>query len=130
MKRWAAPGLVVLALAAGCSEAQQEQAIDTAVTTLMAELGAQELASAGVQLSGGLDCGSADDSDVTTVQVSCTGETDSGEPVEFLGTADAEIVTGEINGEFTATVAGEEVYSSNCLGCGGEGGEGGEGEGG
>lgn len=111
---------------AGCSEEDRAAAADTAVRELVAQVGAEELKKAGVELKDALDCSTPKDGDVTTVKLRCTGTTVEDQKVTLTGTADADI-TGNVNGEFEAKVGDQVVFRKNSLSEGGEGGEGGGG---
>lgn len=103
------------------SEAIDEGAADAAeaaVRTLAARHGADEFEQAGHAIDGELEC-EADTADgEDAVEVTCTGTTTDGDEAELTGTT-SELPGAsatELEGDFTGTVAGEEVFSVPNLG--------------
>jgi hypothetical protein len=103
-------------------EAVDEAATDaaeTAVRNIAAEQGEEQFADAGHPLDDeGLSCTATASDGLDSVSVQCTGTTDAGEQAELTGeTAElpGESVV-ELEGTFTGTVAGSEVFSTDVLG--------------
>ena len=85
------------------------------VRTASSVQGQVALAKLGAQVSGPLSCTSAQtDAGVT---VSCTGTTVDGKPVAVSGTATSLPGGNAVKGNFVGTVAGQQVFTSDCLGC-------------
>ena len=94
-------------------------AVETAVRNLVAEQGEQEFADAGNPIDDdGLSCVATASDDLDSVQVECTGTTEDGGQAELTGeTAEfpgASIT--EVEGTFTGTVDGAEVFATDVLG--------------
>ena len=94
-------------------------AAETAVRNLAAEQGEQEFADNGHPINDdGLTCEATASEDVDSVQVNCTGTTQDGGQAELTGETSefpgASIT--EIEGNFTGTVDGTEVLTTDRLG--------------
>jgi uncharacterized protein YbjQ (UPF0145 family) len=104
------------------SEAADEAGADAAeavVRNLAAQQGAQEFADAGSPLDDDGLTGEATASDgLDSVEVNCTGTTEDGKEAALTGTTDelpGESIT-EVEGTFTGTVDGSEVFTTDTLG--------------
>jgi len=94
-----------------------DAAAEAAVRNLAATHGADELAQAGHEVEGDLECEATVADGEDAVDVTCTGTTTDGEDAEVAGTT-AELPGAsatELEGTFTGTVAGEEVFSVDRL---------------
>jgi hypothetical protein len=94
------------------------EAVELAVRNVAARAGEAEFESAGHPLAGGLDCTASATDGMAAVDIDCTGTTAAGETATLTGTVDAppgESVV-ELNGSFTGTVDGAEVFTTNRLG--------------
>jgi hypothetical protein len=103
-------------------EAVEEAGADAAeavVRNLAAQQGAQEFADAGSPLDdNGLTCEATASDGLDSVDVNCTGTTDDGGEAALTGTTDelpGESIT-EVEGTFTGTVDGTEVFTTDTLG--------------
>lgn len=94
-------------------------AVETAVRNLVAEQGEEQFTDAGYPLNDeGLSCQATASEGLDSVSVQCTGTTEAGEQAELTGeTAEfpGESVV-EVEGTFTGTVDGGEVFSTDVLG--------------
>jgi hypothetical protein len=94
-------------------------AVETAVRNLVAEQGEEQFTDAGHPLDDdGLSCEATATDGLDSVSVQCTGTTEAGAPAELTGeTAElpGESVV-ELEGTFTGTVDGGEVFSTDVLG--------------
>jgi len=113
----AAGGLVLLAgLMSGCNGQQQVADMDeTLVRTAVSTQSTQALMNANVEISGPMSCTSAQ-AGGGTVTVNCTATSLMGQPVVLTGTVTALIGGNSPKGTFTATAAGKQVLSTDCLG--------------
>ncbi len=103
-------------------DAAEEAGADAAeavVRNLAAQQGAQEFADAGSPLDDdGLTCEATASDGLDSVEVSCTGTTEDGGEAALTGTTDelpGESIT-EVEGTFTGTVDGSEVFTTDSLG--------------
>ncbi|HWM22019.1 MAG TPA: hypothetical protein VNO51_20175 [Ilumatobacteraceae bacterium] len=80
--------------------------------------GEEQFKNAGHELSGPLTCEATVQDGVAQIDISCTGATKDGGAAELTGTTNeipgASVVT--LDGDFTGTVDGEEVFSTERLG--------------
>ena len=94
-------------------------AVETAVRNLVAEQGEEQFTDAGYPLNDeGLSCEATASDGLDSVGVQCTGTTEAGEQAELNGeTAElpGESIV-ELEGTFTGTVDGGEVFSTDVLG--------------
>ena len=94
-------------------------AVETAVRNLVAEQGEEQFTDAGYSLDDeGLSCEATASDGLDSVSVQCTGTTEAGEQAELTGeTAEfpGESIV-EVEGTFTGTVDGSEVFSTDVLG--------------
>jgi hypothetical protein len=103
-------------MACGGSGVQQVKDMDELLVRTAASVqGQAELAQAGAQVSGPLSCTTSQQD--AGVDVSCTGTTVDGKPVEVTGTATSLPGGDAVQGEFLGTVAGQQAFSLECLGC-------------
>jgi hypothetical protein len=139
--RFAHGVLVAAALAiAGCSEDTQdavESDIESAATdvgdavgeaaddagealarNIATQQGEEQFNNAGHELAGPLTCEAAVQDGVAKIDLSCTGTTKAGGAAALTGTTNeipgASVVT--LDGNFTGTVDGEEVFTTQRLG--------------
>jgi hypothetical protein len=104
--------------AAADAEDVAEDALELAAQTAAAQLAAQNFAAAGHPISGQLSCTADAAGSLQSVDVNCTGTTEAGGQAELTGTMDQlpdEAVVA-IDGQFTGTVDGEQVFETNRLG--------------
>ncbi len=94
-------------------------AAEAVVRNLAAQQGAQEFADAGSPLDdNGLTCEATASDGLDSVDVNCTGATEDGGEAALTGTTDelpGESIT-ELEGTFTGTVDGSEVFTTDTLG--------------
>jgi hypothetical protein len=125
---------------AGCSEDTQdsiESDVESAVTevgdavgeaandaaealarNIATQQGEEQFNNAGHELDGPLTCEATVDDGVGKINISCTGTTQDGGAAELTGTTNeipgASVVT--LDGDFTGTVDGAEVFTTERLG--------------
>jgi hypothetical protein len=105
--------------ASSAAEETATDAAEAAVRTIAKEQGEEEFAANDVELDSDLSCeATAQDEDVSTIDVECTGTTaDGGEAVLSGTTSEAPGASAtELEGDFTGTVDGDEVFSTDTLG--------------
>jgi len=108
--------LALTATACGSSgEETVEQVDEVLVRTAASNLGQQELAKAGAEVSGPLSCSTTRQEG--GVDISCSGTTLDGRAVEVTGTATSLPGGNTVKGNFVGTAAGQQVFSLECLGC-------------
>jgi hypothetical protein len=94
-------------------------AAEAVVRNLAAQQGAQEFADAGSPLDDdGLTCEATASDGLDSVDVNCTGTTEDGGEAALTGSTDelpGESIT-EVEGTFTGTVDGSEVFTTDSLG--------------
>jgi uncharacterized lipoprotein NlpE involved in copper resistance len=94
-------------------------AAEAVVRNLAAQQGAQQFADAGSPLDDdGLTCEATASDGLDSVDVNCTGTTEDGGEAALTGTTDelpGESIT-EVEGTFTGTVDGSEVFTTDTLG--------------
>jgi hypothetical protein len=94
------------------------QAAEFVARNIAALQGAAEFDDAGYPLDGGLDCTATVSDDVDAVDIACTGTTEDGDAAELTGTTNE--IPGEsvieLDGSFTGTVDGTEVFTTETLG--------------
>ncbi|MGH9136270.1 MAG: hypothetical protein ACRD0G_04380 [Acidimicrobiales bacterium] len=109
--------------AAACSDDARDEALsdaaELAVRNFAAWQGAEQFEAAGHDIDGNLSCtATVGDGDVEAVEITCTGTTADGGEARLTGVTSelpgASIT--ELKGEFTATVDGEEVFTTGELG--------------
>jgi hypothetical protein len=106
---------VVVAAGTGCTQQQRRAISEAVVRNVVAFQGAKEFKSHGYPIHDHLVCTShANRTDASHVGVICTGTTTTGQAVGLAGTADT--ITG-LEGQFVATVNGNQVFRETCLGC-------------
>lgn len=95
-----------------------DAAAETAVRNLASTHGADDFERAGHEIEGDLECEASVAGGEADVDVTCTGTTVDGDEAELSGTT-SELPGAsatELEGDFTGTVAGEEVFSTDRLG--------------
>lgn len=94
-------------------------AAELAVRNIATQQGEEQFTDAGHALDdAGLDCTATADDGLASVSVTCTGTTEDGGQAELIGSTGelpGASVT-ELEGQFTGTVDGEEVFSADALG--------------
>ncbi len=132
--------VAVLLTVAACSEESQDAVqadIESAVTevgeavdaasadagealarNIATQQGEEQFANAGHALAGPLTCEATIQDDVASIAISCTGTTEAGGAAALTGTTSevpgASVVT--LDGSFTGTVDGAEVFTTERLG--------------
>ena len=99
-------------------ESGTQDAAEAAVRNIATQQGEEQFTNAGHALDGPLECETVTTDGVDSIEVSCTGTTEEGGAAELTGTTN-EIPgasVSELEGEFTGTVDGEEVFSTQTLG--------------
>lgn len=95
-----------------------ENAVELAARLFASEQASQEFAAVGYPIDGDLTCVADATSDLTAVDISCSGTTAEGEQAEMTGTTSE--VPGasftELDGDFVGTVDGAEVFTTERLG--------------
>lgn len=95
-----------------------EDAVELAARNFAAVQGSQEFEAAGYPIDGDLTCEADATSDLTAVEISCTGTTADGGEASLTGTT-AEVPGAsfdELDGDFVGSVDGTEVFSTERLG--------------
>lgn len=114
----AAAAIVLGAAVTGCgTELGQDLLGDVAAEGLQVAA-AEAFASAGFPIQDQLDC-EVEGVGESDVSADCTGTTEQGADVAFTGsydTGDTDFTDG-VQGTFTGSVEGTEVFSTDCLGC-------------
>ena len=94
------------------------EAAEAVARNIAAEQGESAFEDAGYELDGGLTCEATAGDDVEAVDIDCTGTTSDGKDAALTGTTSempgASATT--LNGDFTGTVDGAEVFTSQSLG--------------
>ena len=135
-----AAAVAAILFIAGCSEDTQdavESDLESAVTevgdavgeaaddagealarNIATQQGEEQFNDAGHELDGPLTCEATVQDGVAQIEISCTGTTQDGGAAALTGTTNeipgASVVT--LDGEFTGTVDGEEVFTTERLG--------------
>jgi hypothetical protein len=93
-------------------------AAEAAARNIATEQGEEQFRNAGHPIEGKLSCEAEADDSVDEIEISCTGTTEAGGDAALTGTTSelpgASVVT--LDGEFTGTVDGDEVFSTTRLG--------------
>lgn len=93
-------------------------AAEAAARNLAAMQGKDEFESNGIEVDGDLDCEATTEGDNAMLDVTCTGTGADGQELSLEGTTDE--VPGasltELEGTFTGTADGEEVFTVDTLG--------------
>jgi len=95
-----------------------EDAVELAARNFASMQGSQEFEDAGHPIDGDLTCEADATSDLTAVEISCTGTTVDGGDASLSGTT-AEfpgVSFDELDGDFVGSVDGTEVFSTERLG--------------
>jgi len=102
--------------ACGSNGVQQVANMDEVlVRTATSVQGQAALSRAGAEVASPLSCTSSQVDG--GVSVSCTGTTVDGKAVQLTGTATSLPGGNAVKGNFVATVDGQQVLTSDCLGC-------------
>ena len=95
-----------------------EDAAEALARNIATQQGEEQFVNAGHELDGPLTCEATVADGVDQIDISCTGTTQDGGAAELTGHTNeipgASVVT--LDGEFTATVDGEEVFTTQRLG--------------
>jgi hypothetical protein len=93
-------------------------AVELAARNFASAQGAEAFDAAGYPIDGDLSCTAEVEDGLTEITISCTGTTDDGGEAELSGSTSelpgASIT--ELEGTFTGTVEGDEVFSTENLG--------------
>ncbi|MFD0774171.1 hypothetical protein ACFQZ2_09570 [Streptomonospora algeriensis] len=119
----AVAALAVGAALVGCTPEQREALFGEVAAEGLRIAAEDAFASAGFPIEGQLDC-QVEETEGGRIAADCSGTTQQGADVAFDGSFDSGDTdfTNGVQGEFTGKVAGETVFSTDCLGCGGGGG--------
>jgi len=93
-------------------------AAEALARNIATQQGEEQFNNAGHELAGPLTCEATVEDGVANIAISCTGTTQAGGAAALTGTTNeipgASVVT--LDGDFTGTVDGEEVFSTERLG--------------
>lgn len=98
---------------AACTSSERRAINETLARNAVAVAGAKEFRDDHHPLDGLLSCRTRSRT-TTKVTVACTGTTKAHEPVSLLG---ATTDSRQVKGRFVGTVAGAQVFDTDCLGC-------------
>jgi len=95
-----------------------EDAVELATRNFASEQAEEDFDDAGHQIEGELTCTADATSDLTAVDVTCSGTTVDGASAELIGTTSElpGISLTELAGDFVGTVDGDEVFQTDRLG--------------
>lgn len=95
-----------------------EDAVELAARNFASVQAGQEFEAAGHAIDGDLTCEADATSDLTAVEISCTGTTVDGGEASMSGTTSEfpGLSFNELDGDFVGTVDGTEVFSTERLG--------------
>lgn len=95
-----------------------EDAVELAARNFASVQGEQEFEAAGHTIDGDLMCEADATDDLTAVDIDCTGTTVDGGEAELTGTTSEfpGVSFDELDGDFTGTVDGDEVFTTERLG--------------
>jgi len=95
-----------------------EDAVELAARNFASQQGSQEFEDAGHPIDGDLICEADATSDLTAVEISCTGTTVDGGDASLSGTSSEfpGVSFDELDGDFVGSVDGTEVFSTERLG--------------
>lgn len=95
-----------------------EDAVELAARNFASVQAGQEFEAAGYAIDGDLTCEADATSDLTAVEISCTGTTVDGGEASMSGTTSEfpGLSFNELDGDFVGTVDGTEVFSTERLG--------------
>ncbi|MCU1401075.1 MAG: hypothetical protein JWN62_4184 [Acidimicrobiales bacterium] len=95
-----------------------DNAVEALARNIATQQGEEQFKNAGQELSGALSCDATVNAGVAKVDVNCTGTTKSGGKAALTGSTNE--VPGasvtELDGQFTGTVDGAQVFSTQRLG--------------
>lgn len=95
-----------------------QAAAETAARNIAAERGDDHFEAAGYDIDGDLTCEADASGGTDAVEITCTGTTEDGEDAELTGTTSETpgASATALEGDFTGTVAGDEVFTTDRLG--------------
>jgi len=101
----------------GVSDASQSAA-ETLARNIATKQGGEQFKDSGNELNGDLTCEASAEDSATEVAVNCTGTTKSGKPAKLSGTTNElpGASATELEGNFTGTVDGQTVFTTQKLG--------------
>jgi hypothetical protein len=104
--------------AVGVVDDASENAVELAARLFASEQASQEFAAVGQPIDGDLTCVADATSDLTSVDISCSGTTAEGAQAEMTGTTSEfpGASFNELDGDFVGTVDGTEVFRTERLG--------------
>lgn len=105
--------------ASSVAEEAGTDAAEAAARTIAAEQGEEEFADNDAELEGDLSCeATATGDDTSAIDITCTGTTQDGGEAELTGTTSETpgASATELEGDFTGTVDGTEVFTTDTLG--------------
>ena len=104
--------------AVGVVDDASESAVELAARLFASEQASQEFAAVGQPIDGDLTCVADATSDLTSVDISCSGTTAEGARAEMTGTTSEfpGASFNELDGDFVGTVDGTEVFRTERLG--------------
>jgi hypothetical protein len=103
-----------LAACGSSGEKQVTEMTEVIVRTAASTQGQTALSDAGVEVSGPLSCTTSPQGN--EFAVSCSGTSLDGRAVTVTGTATSVPGGTSVAGDFVGTAAGQQVFSSDCLG--------------
>lgn len=108
----------VVTEAADAVDDLSEDAVELATRNFVSEQAEEEFDDAGHPIDGELTCTADAASDLTAVEVACSGTTVDGASAELLGTTSElpGVSITELEGDFVGTVDGDEVLQTDRLG--------------
>jgi hypothetical protein len=104
--------------AAADAEDLAVEALEVAASNAAVQLAPRHFADAGHPISGDLSCSANAAGTLESVDIDCTGTTEAGDQARLTGTMDQlpdEVILA-IDGQFTGTVDGQQVFETNRLG--------------
>lgn len=104
--------------ASSAAEEGVDSAAETVARNLASEHGEDQFEAAGHDIEGDLACEADASGGTDAVEITCTGTTEAGGDAELTGTT-SELPGAsatELEGDFTGTVDGEEVFTTDRLG--------------
>jgi len=104
--------------AVGVVDDASENAVELAARLFAGEQASQEFAAVGHPIDGDLTCVADATSDLTAVDISCSGTTAEGAQADMTGTTSEfpGASFNELDGDFVGTVDGTEVFRTERLG--------------
>jgi len=103
---------------ANAADEATDDVAEALARTIATQQGEEQFNNAGHELDGPLTCEATVQEDAANIAISCTGTTQDGGAAELTGTTNeipgASVVS--LDGDFTATVDGTEVFTTQRLG--------------